>query len=54
VYSQFTSMLDILGDFLTMRGYKFLRLDGATPAARRRSAIPFFLLPSEEGTPSNV
>ncbi|KAJ1492621.1 P-loop containing nucleoside triphosphate hydrolase protein, partial [Baffinella frigidus] len=42
VYSQFTSMLDILGDFLTMRGYKFLRLDGATPAARRRYEISCF------------
>jgi superfamily II DNA or RNA helicase len=42
IYSQFTSMLDIIGDFLNYRGYKHLRLDGSTPAARRRYEIACF------------
>jgi SWI/SNF-related matrix-associated actin-dependent regulator of chromatin subfamily A member 5 len=50
VYSQFTSMLDILGDYLAMRGYKFLRLDGSTPAARRRYEISCFENPKSDRT----
>jgi SWI/SNF-related matrix-associated actin-dependent regulator of chromatin subfamily A member 5 len=42
IYSQFTAMLDVIGDFLSYRGYKFLRLDGSTPAARRRYEIACF------------
>ena len=42
IYSQFTSMLDIIGDFLRLRDYKHLRLDGSTPAARRRYEIACF------------
>ena len=30
LFSQFTSMLDILQDFLTLRGYQYARLDGST------------------------
>uniref|UniRef100_A0A0G4HFQ5 Uncharacterized protein n=1 Tax=Chromera velia CCMP2878 TaxID=1169474 RepID=A0A0G4HFQ5_9ALVE len=47
VYSNFTMMLDILSDFMTFRGYKFLRLDGSTGAAARRYQIKLF---NREGT----
>jgi SNF2 family DNA or RNA helicase len=36
VYSQFTHMLDVLQDYCVWRGWRFLRLDGSTPIARRR------------------
>eukprot|EP00960_Hanusia_phi_P023837 703044-Hanusia_phi.AAC.1 len=42
IYSQFTSMLDLIGDYMRYRNYKFLRLDGSTPAARRRYEIACF------------
>ncbi|EKX48003.1 hypothetical protein GUITHDRAFT_59278, partial [Guillardia theta CCMP2712] len=42
IYSQFTSMLDLIGDYMRFRNYKFLRLDGSTPAARRRYEIACF------------
>lgn len=45
IYSQFTSMLDVIGDYLAWRDYKYLRLDGSTPAARRRYEIARFESP---------
>ena len=35
LFSQFTSMLDILQEFCTARGYKFSRLDGSTNRVQR-------------------
>jgi len=35
LFSQFTSMLDILGEFLTLRGYAYARLDGSTNRVQR-------------------
>ncbi|CAH7667124.1 ISWI chromatin-remodeling complex ATPase ISW2 [Phakopsora pachyrhizi] len=42
IFSQFTKMLDILEDFLTLRGIAFLRLDGSTPRSRRNLSIRLF------------
>lgn len=30
IFSNFTSLLDILEDYCGMRGYKFCRIDGST------------------------
>jgi len=35
IFSQFTQMLDIVDDFLVMRGYEFARLDGSTNRVQR-------------------
>ena len=35
IFSQFTAMLDILGRYLTLRGYAFARLDGSTNRVQR-------------------
>ena len=35
LFSGFTAMLNIIEDFLTMRGYKFCRLDGNTELSLR-------------------
>jgi chromodomain-helicase-DNA-binding protein 1 len=42
IFSQMVRMLDILGDYLSLRGYKFQRLDGTIGAAPRRMAINHF------------
>lgn len=42
IFSQMVKMLDILGDYLRVRGYQFQRLDGTMPAAPRRMAINHF------------
>lgn len=42
IFSQMVKMLDILGDYLRIRGYQFQRLDGTIPAAPRRMAINHF------------
>merc|ERR1712187_786094 len=56
--SQFTSMLDILSEFLKWRGIQFVRLDGQVPHEQRKErirqfsvdpAIPVFLLSSKAG-----
>ena len=33
LFSQFTTVLDLLDDYLRMRGYRFCRLDGGTTRA---------------------
>lgn len=45
LFSQFTSMLDILQDFLTLRGYTFARLDGSTNRVQRSIDIAAFNRP---------
>ncbi|KJZ80588.1 hypothetical protein HIM_00438 [Hirsutella minnesotensis 3608] len=42
IFSQMVKMLDILGDYLSLRGYKFQRLDGTIAAGPRRMAINHF------------
>jgi chromodomain-helicase-DNA-binding protein 1 len=42
IFSQMVKMLDILGDYLRIRGYQFQRLDGTIPAGPRRMAINHF------------
>jgi len=53
VFSQFTSVLDLLGATLTRNGYRYLRLDGSTAVSERQllldefttdTTIPVFLL----------
>ena len=43
IFSQFTSVLDVLHDYLAYRDYGFFRLDGGTSAAKRRYIMAQFL-----------
>lgn len=45
IFSQMVRMLDILGDYLHLRGYQFQRLDGTIAAGPRRMAIDHFNAP---------
>ncbi|KAI9835020.1 MAG: hypothetical protein M1838_005405, partial [Thelocarpon superellum] len=45
IFSQMVKMLDILGDYLHLRGYQFQRLDGTIAAGQRRMAIDHFNAP---------
>ena len=42
VFSQFTRMLDIIDDYLNLRGYLFARLDGGTNRVQRMVHIQEF------------
>ena len=42
MFSQFTSMLDIIEDFCMMRGYRFARIDGSTDLEVREAYIKSF------------
>uniref|UniRef100_A0A1B6BYB9 SWI/SNF-related matrix-associated actin-dependent regulator of chromatin subfamily A containing DEAD/H box 1 homolog n=2 Tax=Clastoptera arizonana TaxID=38151 RepID=A0A1B6BYB9_9HEMI len=42
LFSQFVFMLDILEDYMNIRGYKFLRLDGQTSVCERQDLIDTF------------
>jgi chromodomain-helicase-DNA-binding protein 1 len=42
IFSQMVKVLDILGDYLRLRGYQFQRLDGTIAAGPRRLAINHF------------
>ncbi|EGT34723.1 hypothetical protein CAEBREN_12212 [Caenorhabditis brenneri] len=44
IFSQFTSMLDILEVYLNIRGYSYKRLDGQTPVLDRQEMINEFNL----------
>ena len=35
IFTQFTMVLDIMEQYLRIRGHKYLRLDGATPVQER-------------------
>ncbi|KAI8079886.1 SNF2 family N-terminal domain-containing protein [Halteromyces radiatus] len=49
IFSQFTSCLDILSDYLRRRKYAFERIDGSIPGDQRQAAIDrFSTLPIEE------
>jgi SWI/SNF-related matrix-associated actin-dependent regulator of chromatin subfamily A member 5 len=59
IFSQFTKMLDIIEDFITLQGYTFVRLDGQTNRIQRminigrynapNSSIFIFLLSTRAG-----
>jgi SWI/SNF-related matrix-associated actin-dependent regulator of chromatin subfamily A member 5 len=42
LFSQFTSMLDILEDYCELRDYQFVRLDGSTNRVKRRLDVRRF------------
>lgn len=42
LFSQFTSVLDILDDYCTMRGFKHCRFDGSTARAKRNHIVNQF------------
>ncbi|KFM65528.1 SWI/SNF-related matrix-associated actin-dependent regulator of chromatin subfamily A containing DEAD/H box 1, partial [Stegodyphus mimosarum] len=42
LFSQFTMVLDVIEEFMNIKGYKFLRLDGQVPVAERQQLIDEF------------
>jgi SNF2 family DNA or RNA helicase len=42
IFCQLTTMLDIIGHYLSQRGMKYLRLDGETPATQRQTLVNQF------------
>lgn len=42
IFSQMVRMLDILGDYMAIKGYPFQRLDGGIPSSQRRISIDHF------------
>lgn len=48
VFSQMVRMLDILSDYLNLRGHQFQRLDGTIAAGARRMAIDHFNAPESQ------
>lgn len=48
IFSQFTSMLNILEDFCNMRGFKYCRIDGNTSSYDRDSQMANFNAPTSE------
>merc|ERR1711902_100200 len=42
IFSQFTMMMDIMEKYLKIRGHRYLRLDGQTPAQERQYLIDEF------------
>eukprot|EP01018_Ginkgo_biloba_P030142 Gb_35181 [translate_table: standard] len=48
IFSQMVRMLDILADYLTLRGFQFQRLDGSTRADLRHQAMEHFNAPGSE------
>ena len=48
IFSQMVRMLDILGDYLAIKGINFQRLDGTIPSAQRRIAIDHFNAPDSK------
>lgn len=45
IFSQMVRILDILGDYLAIKGLNFQRLDGTVPSAQRRISIEHFNAP---------
>lgn len=48
IFTQMTRILDILEDFMVMRGYQYCRIDGNTTYEDRESAIDDFNAPNSE------
>ena len=42
IFTQFVMVLDIMEQYLRIRGHKYLRLDGSTPVPERQSLIDTF------------
>ena len=42
IFSQMVRLMDIMDDFLRIRGYKYCRIDGQTPATERDRRIDDF------------
>lgn len=54
IFSQFTNMLDILSNYLDLRGWSHARIDGSTAQADRHSQIKAFNAPSTSKNATNV
>jgi len=48
LFSQFSIALDIIEDFLTGEGFKYLRLDGSTKQADRQKGMDEFNRPGSD------
>ena len=48
IFSQMVKVLDILGDYLQLRGHQFQRLDGTISSGARRMAIDHFNAPDSQ------
>ncbi|CCE88841.1 Piso0_001627 [Millerozyma farinosa CBS 7064] len=48
IFSQMVRMLDILGDYLSIKGLQFQRLDGGVPSSQRRISIDHFNAPDSK------
>ncbi|XP_042385172.1 protein CHROMATIN REMODELING 5-like [Zingiber officinale] len=48
IFSQMVKMLDILAEYLSLRGFQFQRLDGSTRADLRHQAMDHFNAPGSE------
>lgn len=48
IFSQMVRMLDILGDYMSIKGYQFQRLDGGIPSAQRKISIDHFNAPDSK------
>lgn len=48
IFSQMVKMLDILSNYMQLRGYQYQRLDGTIPAVPRRMAIDHFNAPDSK------
>ena len=48
IFSQFTSMLNILEDYCALRGWRYCRFDGGTPRAQRNHIINQFNAPDSD------
>ncbi len=44
IFSQMVRMLDIISDYMRLRGFQHQRLDGSTPAGARHQVPPLFPL----------
>lgn len=42
LFSQFTQMMDVMEDYLTIKGYRYFRLDGQTPVSERQTMVDSF------------
>lgn len=48
IFSQMVRILDIIGDYLLIKGYQFQRLDGGIPSAQRKISIDHFNAPESK------
>ncbi|EMG46860.1 CHD1 Chromo domain-containing protein 1 [Candida maltosa Xu316] len=48
IFSQMVRMLDILGDYMFIKGYQFQRLDGTIPSSQRKISIDHFNAPGSK------